>query len=360
VRVIALAGLCTIATLAASARSARAQGTALSGPTDGDGNSAFWNPAAMTRVSGTLLEADLGASLIRLGYTPDGQSDGSRSFLLKPDLGGGVVTDAPGKKIRLGLSWGAPYGDGAAWPRDGAANNVTRYFLVEGKIVHYTLTPAAALEATPWLSVGIGLDIVYSTIDATFDKDLGKELNVRLNSPAADSPFPYADPQFATPAHLEGQGMSLAYKFGVLVQPNDRVTIGAAFHSGATTQAEGWVHADYPPQLVELVRKTVPEAQLPDMNGTFRAPLDLPMRLMTSIAIQTAPRWELKADYKFTQTSAVSNLEVNILRASTPDIHDAASISVRRDGHDFGLRLLRQFGAGGVGSGVAGASSSRR
>jgi MYXO-CTERM domain-containing protein len=324
---------------------ARAQGigTTLSGPTDADGAAAFWNPAAMMRNHGTQVDVGSGLSLIRASYQPVDRADASHTFVPKPEPTLGAVTDAIGPRLRAGITIGVPQIDGAKWSRDDAAADITRWYAVDARSFHVTVTPAVAYQPAPWISIGAGVDIVHSRIEATLDKDMGKQLNQAAGSPVVDSPFPYGDPSMAAPSTLQAQGWTLGAVAGVMLQPHPRVRVGASVHLPTETRARGTVEATYPDAMVELVREAAPDAELPALEGNIEVPLTMPLMTFAALAVEPAQGWELRADYRFIQRSHNPDLDIDVVEATSPDVKDTLVVRGYQDRHSLGLRLAHRL-----------------
>ncbi len=330
-----------VSTLAAGSARAQGVGTTLSGPTDADGATAFWNPAAMLRGHGTQLDAGSGLSLIRATFDPVDSADGSRTFVPKPEPTLGAYSDAFGRDIRVGFTVGVPQIDGASWSRDDGASDVTRYYSVSARSYFVTMTPSIAYQPKPWISLGAGVNVVRSQLSATLDKDMGKQLNQVAGSPVPDSPFPYADPALAAPTELGAAGWSVGAVAGVMIRPHERVTIGASIHTPSSAMASGDVNVTYPDSLKSFVGEAAPAAELPPLEGDMQVELGLPFMAFTAIAVEPAPLWEVRADYRFLDRSSISDLYLDVVKASSDDLADTAVVRGYQDRHSFGLRLSR-------------------
>lgn len=341
-RAVALVAAAGLLAVAAPAR-AQGIGTTLSGPTDGDGAAAFWNPAAMLRGHGTRVDVGSGLSLIRATYVPTDRTDGSATFVPKPEPTVGMVSDALGPRWRLGFTMGVPQIDGASWSRTDGAADITRWYAVDARTFHVTLTPAVAFRPAPWISVGAGINIVRSQITATLDKDMGKQLNQAAGSPVTDSPFPYADPSMAAPLALDATGWSVGAVAGVMLRPVRRVTLGASIHTASTSRAHGAVDVEYPEAMRNFVAEAAPAAQLPELSGDIEVPLSLPLMVFAAAAVEPADGWELRADYRFLDRSQVSDVNIIVVEATSPDVKDTNVVRGYRDRHSVGLRASRRL-----------------
>ena len=318
---------------------AQGVGSTMSGPTDADGATAFWNPAAMARANGTLVELGSGVSLIRVGFEPMNSDTRSDTFVPKPEPTVGAITDALGKRWRLGFTVGMPEISGAAWSRDDGASDITRWYAVDAKTFHITITPSVSYQPHPSVSLGAGLEIVHSEFLAQVDKDFGKQLNQAAGSTVVDSPFPYADPTFAAPVDLSAKCWTMGAVAGVMIRPHDDLTIGASLHLATTTHATGTVSAKYPEAMIEILRNAAPAAELPNLAGKIAVDLEKPLMAFGAIAYTPHPLWEVRGDYRFANRSKNSDLFIRVTEAESPDVKDTTVLRGYTDRQSLGLRV---------------------
>lgn len=330
---------------------ARAQGVGshLSGPTDADGASAFWNPAAMLRGTGTRFELGSGLSLIRVRYEMAETGDRSQTFYPKPEPTVGAYSDLLGPRWRIGFTVGVPQIDGAAWSRDGEAAHVTRYYAVKARNFRLTATPALAYRPTSWLALGAGVDFVYGRLDADLDRDMGGQINLALGSTDPDSPFPYGDPALAAPVDLHAAGWGMGGVAGLLVNPRRWLTFGASVHAPTKVRATGTVDLSYPESVTALASSALPTGRLPPIGGDVEVELELPLMAFAAVAVEPTPAWELRADYRFADRSALDTTDVVVTETDSSFLRDTAIVRGYRDRHSFGLRGLHHLARGSFG-----------
>ncbi|HTM21467.1 MAG TPA: outer membrane protein transport protein, partial [Kofleriaceae bacterium] len=341
-RALGLMIIVAVAIAAPAAARAQGVGTTMSGPTDGDGAAAFWNPAAMARGADTQVELGTGLSFIRVDYQPM-TGDGSHTFVPKPEPTVGVATDLGSRRWRAGITVGVPQIDGATWARDDGAGDITRWYATEARAYNVDITPAVAFAPRPWVAFGAGIDIVRSRIECQMDKDMGKQLNLTAGSPYPDSPFPYADPDLAAPLQLEATGWSVGAVAGVLLRPHDRVTFGASVHAPTTARDHGDVHVTYPEAMQSFLDEAAPAAELPPLEGKIAVDSTQPLMAFAALAVEPADRWELRADYRYLDRSASSNLHFDVQEATSEDVRDTLVARGYHDRHSLGLRASHAF-----------------
>jgi long-subunit fatty acid transport protein len=330
--------LAALVALVPFAAEAQVIGTAFSGATSADGASAYLNPAAMAAAEGTRIELDAGVDLIDLDYEADA-TDPSSTTIPVPLATLGGFTDAAHDDLRLGLTVGVPYRNGGEWDRAGGAGQITRYYLVSAMVFNVTITPAVSWSPVEWLTIGAGVDVVHGVLDCELDKDLGSELNQRAGSPTTDGPFPYAHPDLAAPASLSASGWGVGVVGGVLVEPTDHLSIGAAIHSPVHVPASGTVDVTYPATLDEYVGAFLPSAQLPELSGEIEVDLDVPMLVTAGVLVRPEERWEIALDYSFEHRSSQPSLDFVVTQATSPSIADTQKVQGYRDRHGLNLRV---------------------
>jgi hypothetical protein len=128
---------------------------------------------------------------------------------------------------------------------------------------------------------------------------------------------------------------------GVMVRPHDRVTIGASMHTPSSATATGEVGVTYPESLKSFVDEAAPAAELPPLEGDFQVEMKMPFMAFTAVAVEPAPQWEIRADYRYLDRSAIGDLYLDVVKASSEDLKDTAIVRGYTDRHSFGLRLSR-------------------
>jgi long-subunit fatty acid transport protein len=331
----------SVAALLLFAAHAHAQilGTTFSGPTTSDGASAYLNPAAMAADDGSRIELDLGLDVIELDYAPPAL-DRSSTTVVAPIGTLGAVSDVLGDELRLGLTIAVPYRTGGSWDREGGAARITRYYLVDASIFHVTATPAFSWSPIEWLTIGAGIDVVHARLSIELDKDLGSELNRDAGSTVPDSPFPYAHPDLAARTELSTSGWGVGAVGGVLIEPNEYLSIGAAIHAPISVATSGSADVTYPETLDEYVAAFLPSAELPPLHASVDVDLDLPLLVLAGMSVRPHRGWEIAFDYTFEHRSTRPSLDFVIVEATSPSITDTENIQGNRDRHAFGLRAV--------------------
>lgn len=124
---------------------------------------AYSNPAGMTRldraefVSDTILAYS--RSQFKVGNqttTGGGNADTHSNYVAIPSLY--FATPALHDRVRLGFSLNVPSGFGSDYGNDWAG----RYIATESSLVYFAANATVALKVTDWLSLGTGVQVLYT------------------------------------------------------------------------------------------------------------------------------------------------------------------------------------------------------
>ena len=228
-------------------QSARGLGSAFAGEAAAaeDASTIFFNPAGMTRLSGTQFVS----SGFVIKPTGNFHNEGSR---LNSAVGGGALggqNDGNGGSMALlqtlfishellsdrawiGLGASTPYGLRTSW----TPGWVGRYHAIDSELLTANVNPSLALKLTRWLSIGGGADIDYAKARLTNALDLGTIC--QLNAPRLGLP-PQACVSVSglRPQRVDGftafrgDDWNASYNVGVLLSPLDATRIGLAYRA---------------------------------------------------------------------------------------------------------------------------------
>ena len=124
---------------------------------------AYSNPAGMSRLDRTEFVFDTLLAYSRSQFkvsngttTSGGDGDTNNNFFAIPSLY--FVTPALHERLRFGLSLNVPSGIGSDYGNDWAG----RYVATESSLVYVALNGSIAVRVNDWLSLGGGLEILYT------------------------------------------------------------------------------------------------------------------------------------------------------------------------------------------------------
>jgi long-subunit fatty acid transport protein len=346
--------------LAPATAAATAAGTIFSGPTTADVSSIYWNPGAMTGISGTMLTGFGGISVIRGQYwretpIPSSGQPYPRAdlFVIKPDPVLGVVTSAGLRRWRFGLGIAAPLIDGASWqPTCGGKPASTRYYAIDGRLVQIYIEPAVAFRVHRVLSVGVGLDITATWVQQTLITDFAARINQLacsgLGAPASscqtNAPLVREDPLYDAPTELGGVGWGVGVYAGALFSPRPWLQIGAAFHSGpGHVSVPVTMEVKLPKPVTDFVEQSLPTVKLPELRAEGSVEVSSPWILTGGIRVLPTARLELAADVQWMNKSELTTLVGNIHRSSSELISGQVLVKASRDDILCGVRGAYQL-----------------
>src|SRR5213592_1122718 len=301
-------------------QSARGLGSAFAGEAAAaeDASTIFFNPAGMTRLSGTQFVS----SGFAIKPTVNFHNEGSR---LNSTVGGGPLSgrnDGNGTPMALlqtlfishellsdrawiGLGASTPYGLKTSW----TPGWVGRYHAIDSELITVNVNPSLALKLTRWLSIGGGADIDYARARLTNALDLGTIC--QLNAPRFG-----LRPQRVDGLNVfRGDDWNARYTVGVLLSPLDTTRIGLAYRAYTHHRLGGSASFLIPKKAAILQRLT---GALVYTGGN--AALDLPDRVALSAFHQLTARWALLSDITWTHWSQFDQLVFNFENPKQPTI----------------------------------------
>jgi long-chain fatty acid transport protein len=312
-------------------QSARGLGSSFAGEAAAaeDPSTIFFNPAGMTRLSGTQL-AWSGFSIVP---SANFHNEGSH---LTSAVGGGPLSgsnDGNGGALALlqtlfvshellsdrawiGLGASTPYGLKTSWAPDW----VGRYHAIDSSLLTVNVNPSLALKLMPWLSIGGGADVEYAKARLTNALDLGticQENAPRFGLPPqacilVSGLRPQRNDGFTV---FKGDDWNASYNVGVLLTPLDTTRIGLSYRAYTHHTFEGSAGFVIPKKAQILQRLS---GALVDTNGN--AAINLPDRVALSAFHQFTPRWAFLTDITWTHWSQFDQLVLNFDNPKQPTI----------------------------------------
>jgi len=176
------------------------------------------NPAGLTQGEGTRVYGGVTVLTIDTEYEdPSGNKEETEAqFFFPPHLY--VVSDFGTEDFDFGIGFHSIFGiGGRKWSREG----LTRYQATEDNIVTFTINPTMAWEIAPWISVGVGADLMYARIDSErmIDQSAVGAGDARTN--------------------FEADGLGWGYNAGILVKMNESVRLGFHYRSKIDVDYDG-------------------------------------------------------------------------------------------------------------------------
>ena len=213
-------------------QSAYGQGSSFAGmAAPGDSiSSMFWNPAAVTTVTGITAEGNLTgvfprseldvdptrSTLTRLGITGNGGNVGETG-IVPAGYFAMPITD----QLYIGMSFNAPYG----FSTTSETPWVGMFSHLDAEAKSVNVTPVLGFKFNDMISVAVGMQVEY------FDVDIGTAL-----APTAAPPR----------QRLEGNSTDVGFVAGVTLTPFDGTTIGIGYRSMVKHSLDGSQTFDVP------------------------------------------------------------------------------------------------------------------
>lgn len=244
----------------------------------GDNPSAiFFNPALLTRLEGTQVR--LGTTLLfpdrKFTSDLDGRKYSTRSEVFYPSTF--YFSHQASDRLALGVGFFSPFGLGTDWGDSWEG----RYLATNSEITTYNINPSFAFQATPWLSVGGGVNLLF--LDTTLE-----------------NMFPVFLEGVQLPdghQKLEGDGEGVGYNFGFLIDLPADFSVGASYRSEVSVDVAGDLTVSTPDPF-------------PDFKQRARTTIDLPQVIHAAVSYSGFERLTLEAGLRWEGWSTFRNLEI--------------------------------------------------
>lgn len=288
-----------------------------------DASNVSLNPAAMTNLDQTTVQADVTVIDLTAEFSGGGNVLGSPAAALGGGNGGdpGDPTVVPNMAIvvpmkgaleglTLGASVGAPFGLATEYEHGW----VGRYRALTSDVKAVDLTLSAAIKPAESLSIGLGL--IYERAEATLSKaiDFGTAICTQAAASAGTSPantcfnpawplYGLYRPQSADGIfEVQGSSTSIGYVVGMQFQPVERFALGVSHRSEIKHDLEGTL--DF--QNVPAILANDPRFQ--DADGGAR--LVTPSITTVSASFAVSDSFRLMADYQKTDWSSLQDVTI--------------------------------------------------
>lgn len=242
-----------------SEQSAIQMGRAMAGAgVVGDDLSAVhYNPAGMTLLSGTRMQATGTWVAVNLDYESHDGSVTENGRLKGQTIPAGFLTHQINDSLWAGLGLTVPYGMGTEFDEnwDGKDRGT------ESMILTFDINPNLAWKVNDKFSVGGGISLQYAKAELGFGVPLGPT---------------------AAHANVKGDSWAWGWNVGMMFQPVETVRVGLAYRSHIAHNADG-----------HTTLSNVPNAFLKhDAIGVSNLRSDMKVRIKTPDTITLSATWE--------------------------------------------------------------------
>lgn len=285
----------------------------------GDASTVFFNPAGMSRLSGTNISGGIQALYSQVDikssavYNPRNPALGPGGLGIAGDpifgksktdtdlfaiVPSGYITHQYNDRVWFGFGMNAPFGLETEYDD----NWVGRYHAIKSELLTYNFNPSMALKFTDHATIAVGLSALYA--DGELTQAVDGELISRLGG--ATCGFPAGSLGCDGKAKLTGDDWGFGFNFGLLLEPTENTRLGFHYRSKIELELEG------DSKVEGLIGPVI------GLNGKQDAGLDitLPDSLSVSAYHALNTQWALVADVTWTQWSRISSLDIELANGS--------------------------------------------
>ena len=281
-----------------------------------DGSAILFSPAGLAMQPSTIGLGIAGITQQR-EFTYDFSGETLQTDEETTPVPYGFLSYRVNDRLAAGIGVSAPYGLGIEWPVEDDRNFEGRFVTYDTDLRNIYIQPTVAFQATPWLSLGAGVDIVRATIEINQRVDLAT-----TELPSALAPFPNATfgnlgvplgTDFAD-AELAGDGTGYGFHVGAIARFSDRFSVGARYLSKVEIDYEGDATFDPLPTGLTLgagnpfglpggtpvdavLASQFTSGALADQG--LATSLTLPDQFIVGVAVRPIPMLQLLADYQW-------------------------------------------------------------
>jgi long-subunit fatty acid transport protein len=322
-------------------------------PTEPGPASTFLGPAALTRARGTGLWLDGNVTFIAGSYQRDGV-DGATGIsypradlqVAKPEIAATLATDALHPRLRLALGVTLPFVDGAQWPAttptsSGTLRGPTVYHVEDGSAVSWFITPAIAVEVLPWLSLGVGVNVIYTQIEKRFAKDMAGMFDAFVGAGALAP----EQPDLLAQAHITGGGFGVGATCGIEVTPSPSLRLALSYTSGSTSALDARLDIGQFP-LMERLRSELASRRLSiALSGSGTLTWYTPQVVNAGLVVAATQSVEVGLDFQWVGLSSASLIGVEFDERSS-NLIPRATVATRLHNDEYlvGGRVVAALG----------------
>jgi long-chain fatty acid transport protein len=183
-----------------------------------DASTAWGNPAGMSHLEGNQLMLGFQPSYFSTEFDPkEGTtvtgSNGGQAGGFEPVISG-FYTHTWESSFALGVALVPSLSQNLEYSED----FVGRYFTVRSSLRTVTLNPSVSFKTSPWLSIGVGVNVVFGALDQTSAVN-----NEPLDPGLSDGQI-----------RFEKEGTGFGANLGILAEPENGSRFGLTFRSPVT------------------------------------------------------------------------------------------------------------------------------
>lgn len=297
-----------------------------------DASTVFFNPAGMTRLEGKHLVLAGNMIGIDTTFTDSASAPPFKGTLpVTVPLGGdggqaGAWTPVPSaylswqlsSRVWAGLGLNVPFGLKTEWDDDWMG----RFHGVESEVKTYNVNPSVAFKVNDKISLGAGVS--WQRLEATLSSSVpygAASYLGALTSAGGATAASLVLAQLGGPAGLareglsvvEGNGSTIGWNVGVLVQPTEKVRFGLSYRAAMEHDLEGEVKFSSAPSF-SLPGPLAPLAaglNARFADGPVKTTIEMPATFSAAAAVKATDKLELLADWTWTGWDAIAALAID-------------------------------------------------
>ena len=268
-----------------------------------DASTIYFNPAGMTRLSGSQIVVAGHVIATEAKFTDTGSTGVTGPNSTSDEVGfvpNFYYSSELDNDIFVGVGVNVPYGLATEYD-DGW---IGRYHALRSEIISINVNPSIAWKATDKVSVGFGISIQY------LDLELTSNLNTAaLCSGFGGGPTCGAASVSDSAVKFDGDSTEIGWNTGILIDLDDKSRLGIAYRSAIKHEVSG--NADYTvdPALRgfvdTFVKPTLPPGTKLFDDTTLDAAAEMPETFSLSFVSDLNTEWTVLVDWTWTGWSSL-------------------------------------------------------
>jgi long-chain fatty acid transport protein len=243
------------------------------------------NPAGLTILKGTNVYNGISLVSLSSNYeSPEGRSE-TTSFQLFFPPHAFLTSNLGFENFAFGLGIYSPFGIGG---RKWSDTGLTRYASTRSTIATVNINPTVAWRILPQLSLGVGLDILYSS------NQMARMVNQSI--------FAFRDARLS----FKGSGIGIGGNFGILLFPEGKFSFAFAYRSRIRVKQRGTL----------ALEAIAPPLQSLFGSGVFRTKasmvMEFPHTFIWGAAYRPSPRMTLSLEINWFLWSVLNQESLNL------------------------------------------------
>lgn len=273
-----------------------------------DASTIYFNPAGMTRLSGTqivvgghIIEAqadftDKGSTGVTGPNSKTDQTGFVPNFYVSSEMDGGVF---------VGVGVNVPFGLATEYDE----NWIGRYHAVRSEIKSVNINPSIAWKPTDRVSVGFGLSIQYLELDLVTRLNTGA-LCFGLH-PTNDPTCGAGTPRPDSKIEQSGSSTEIGWNAGVLIELNDSSRLGVAYRSAIKHDVAGSTTYTLDPALKAVADGATAATGFNILqSGSLAATAELPDSFSLSYVLDVSKEWTVLADWTWVGWNSLDTVTI--------------------------------------------------